>query len=200
MNVLKNLVLFKLGWVACVMFAAAGRPWLSLLSVGVVVLLHLPQLAAPAKEALLLGAAVLLGLAWESSLVALGIVQYPGHEHAWLAPAWILAMWALFATTINHGLAWVKRYWLYAALAGGIGGPMAFYAGANLGAVSFPNMPLALTVIGIGWAVLLPLLALIAETIIDSTLFEPKAGERPTAPSARLAAQVQSLVQRGDAL
>jgi hypothetical protein len=200
MNVLKNLVLFKLGWVACVMFAAAGKPLLSLLSVVAVVLIHLPQLAAPAKEALLLATAVLLGLVWESALVALGIVQYPGHEHAWLAPVWILAMWALFATTINHGLAWVKRYWVYAALAGGIGGPMAFYAGANLGAVTFPNTTIALVVIGAGWAVLLPLLALLSESIIDSTLFEPRGEARSTAPSARLAAQVQSLVQRGDAL
>ncbi|MEJ2534421.1 MAG: DUF2878 domain-containing protein [Gammaproteobacteria bacterium] len=200
MNILRNLVLFKLGWIGCVMFAAAGKPWLSLLSVLIVVALHLPQLAAPLKEALLLATAVLIGLLWESALVALGIVEYPGHDHAWLAPVWILAMWALFATTINHGLAWVKRYWVYAALAGAIGGPMAFYAGANLGAVAFPNTTLAMVVIGAGWAVLLPLLALLADTIIDSTLFEPRDRSRPAAPSARLAAQVQSLVQRGDAL
>lgn len=200
MNIIQNLVSFKIGWVACVMFAAAGMPLLSLASVATVLVLHLLTVPAPAKEALLVVCAMAIGLAWESGLVALGLVSYTGHSGAWWAPMWIVAMWALFATTINHGLAWVKKYWVYAVLAGAIGGPMAFYGGAGLGAVSFTNTPLSLAIIGIGWALMLPLLALVAETIIDSSMLEPGVRKHRGMPAVRLAAQVQSLVNRGDAI
>jgi hypothetical protein len=199
MNIVRNLITFKIGWVACVMFAAAGQPLLSLLSVAAVVALHLSTVAAPAKETLLLLLASLLGLVWESALVAFGLVEYAGANGAWLAPAWIIAMWTLFATTINYGLSWVKRFWVYAALAGAIGGPMAFWGGSRMGAVVFPDLTAALLVIGIGWAFLLPLLALLAESITDSTLFEP-GYQRRGLPVPRVAAQVQSLVNRGEAI
>ena len=139
-SVVRNLVLFKLGWVACVMLAAAGKPLLASLAVAVVAAIHLVSVPVAVKEALLLMAACLMGLAWESILVATGVVQYPGYvSESGLAPHWIVAMWVLFATTINHGLSWVKKHWAVAAVAGLLGGPMAFFGGANLGAVEFSN-------------------------------------------------------------
>ena len=107
-------------------------------------------------------------------MLSTGLIRYPESSQfgAW-APHWIVAMWVLFATTINYGLSWVKRNWMVSLSAGLIGGPVAFYAGAGLGAVTFTNQALALAVIGAGWAVLLPLVVLIADTIIDSPLLEP---------------------------
>ena len=71
-------------------------------------------------------------------------------------------MWVLFATTLNIGLKWVKRHWLLAAAAGAVGGPMAFFGGERLGAVILDDATVSLAVIGIGWAVLLPVLASLA--------------------------------------
>jgi Na+/H+ antiporter NhaC len=82
-------------------------------------------------------------------------------------------MWVLFATTINHGLRWTKSNLWVASLAGLLGGPMAFFGGMNLGAVEFSHTAAALVVIGLGWALLLPVLTLVADTIIDSTVLEP---------------------------
>ena len=84
-------------------------------------------------------------------------------------------MWVLFATTINHGLSWVKRNWMVSAAAGLVGGPLAFYAGSGIGAVTFPNPVMALAVIGLGWAILLPLVVLVSDTITDSEILEPDA-------------------------
>jgi hypothetical protein len=169
-----NLVLFKAGWIACVVLAARDLPMLATLSVGVVALIHLFSVSVPVKEAIFLLAAAVVGLAWESLVLSTGLIQYPESSQygAW-APHWIVAMWVLFATTINHGLSWVKRNWMVSLTAGLIGGPVAFYAGAGLGAVTFTNQTLALALIGAGWAVLLPLVVLIADTIIDSPLLEP---------------------------
>ena len=94
-------------------------------------------------------------------------------------------MWVLFATTINHGLSWVKRNWMVSAVAGLAGGPMAFYAGSGLGAITFSDPLMALTVIGLGWGVLLPLLVLVSDTITDSAILEPDAG--PAAAGDRTA-------------
>jgi hypothetical protein len=177
-HTLKNLVLFKLGWLACVGFAATGKPLLATAAVAVVALLHLVSVPNVVKEALLLMTAALIGLAWESFLVATGLLVYPGYEGAgFIAPYWIVAMWVLFATTINYGLKWVKKGWPIAIAAGLIGGPLAFYGGASMGAVEFSHTLTALAVIGAGWAVLLPLLVLISDTIIDSPWLEP--GSKP---------------------
>ena len=158
-QVAKNLILFKLGWVACVLGAANGQAWLGLVVVVIVVLEHLRTAARPQLEAGLLAAAALLGVGWESALVSLGLLSYSeGVVIAGLAPYWIVAMWALFATTVNVGMRWLKRHWLIAAVAGGVGGPLSFYAGANLGAVQFSDDFVALATIAIGWAALLPLL------------------------------------------
>jgi hypothetical protein len=191
---IKNLVLFKLGWIGCATFAANGYPGLAILTVAAVAALHLATLPVKRKEALVLLAAALFGMSWESALVGLGIVSYPGYDgSAVLAPLWIVAMWVLFATTINHGLAWIKRNWVIASTAGLIGGPLAFFGGAGLGAVAFSDTLLAMGVIGIGWAILLPLLALTADTIIDSAWLEPSdvmTGSRnvdPAGPAARMA-------------
>ncbi len=178
-HVLKNLGLFKLGWLACVMSAAAGQPGFGAIAVAAVVAIHLAGTAVPVKEALLLLAAALIGIAWESVLVAAGLVSYPATGSAgWLAPYWIVAMWVLFATTVNHGLAWVKRNWMVAAIAGLLGGPAAFFGGARLGAVEFSEPVLALAVIGAGWAILLPVLVFIADSLIDSALLEPSNSQR----------------------
>jgi hypothetical protein len=180
-RIIKNLTLFKLGWVACVVFAAAGRPELATLSVAGVAFIHLLGVSAPLKETLLLVAAALVGLGWESLMLWSGTVQYPGYpDSVVLAPYWIVAMWVLFATTINHGLRWVKRSGWVAALAGLFGGPAAFYGGMKLGAVTFSEPVIALGIIGLGWAALLPALVVIADTIIDSTRLEPRAKVVPT--------------------
>lgn len=157
--IVKNLVMFKIGWVACVLSAASGAPWIGALTVAAVVAEHLRTTPAPAREAGLLGIAALVGLFWESVLVSAGLVEYPAASIApGLAPYWIVAMWVLFATTLNVGLKWLRRHWLVAAVAGGLSGPMAFFGGERAGAVIFSAGSTSLLAIGIGWAVLLPLM------------------------------------------
>lgn len=203
LSTIKNLSLFKIGWLACVISAAMGMPVFGIVAVICVMAVHLYDAPNARKELLTLGVAALMGLGWESLLVATGLVSYPGHEAAWIAPAWIVAMWVLFATTINRGLSWVKKHWMVAAAAGLLGGPMAFWGGSSLGAVTFEDPMMALIAIAVGWAALLPLLALAAEGIIDSKLFDPisdpeLAPDSTTQTSTmRTATQAMSMLQSG---
>ena len=154
-----NLSLFKAGWLACVFTAAASMPIVGTAVVGIAVLAHLFLAPNSRGEFRVLAFAALLGLGWESVLVALGVVQYPSvAESLSIAPYWIVAMWVLFATTINVGMRWLHKSTLVAAIAGAVGGPLSFLAGEKAGAVTFSNPTVALVVIGVGWAILLPLL------------------------------------------
>ncbi|MEO0574011.1 MAG: DUF2878 domain-containing protein [Pseudomonadota bacterium] len=158
-HMVKNLILFKAGWVACVFGAANGMAWLGPLAVAAIAAEHLRTATAPKKEFMLLAIAAGIGVAWESALVNLGYLNYTsGIFSPNVAPYWIVAMWVLFATTLNVGMKWLKKHWVIAVIAGGIGGPMAFFAGEKAGAVVFTEENTTLLAIGIGWAILLPVL------------------------------------------
>ena len=108
---------------------------------------------------MLLGTAAVFGIVWESLLVQAGVLSYTtGTIFAGFAPYWIVAMWLLFATTLNLGMRWLRKSPWIAAIAGGIGGPMSFIAGEKTGAVSFAEPVSAILIIGAGWAIMLPLL------------------------------------------
>ena len=164
--VLLNISLFKAGWLAAVFSAAASMPVLGTLAIAVAVATHLALSKSRSAEIRLLGLAAAIGFGWESLLVATGLVQYgaasiiPG-----TAPYWIVAMWLLFATTLNVGMRWLRKSMIMTAIFGAIGGPMSFLAGQKAGAVSFPDPTLSLAVIGLGWAVFLPLLVRYASRV-----------------------------------
>lgn len=154
-----NLSLFKAGWLAAVFAAAASLPILGTAAIGIAVAVHLWRSDAPRDELLLLALAAALGFAWESLLVYTGIVQYGANAAlAATAPYWIVALWVLFATTLNVGMRWLRKNLLVASVFGALGGPLSFLAGEKAGAVSFSDTSAALVVIGLGWAVMLPLL------------------------------------------
>ncbi len=164
-----NLTLFKAGWLACVFGAAAGMPQIGVAAVAVAAIVHLIMSEDARSESLLLLLAVALGLSWESTLVSAGVVSYEvGNLLPGIAPYWIVAMWVLFATTLNSGMRWLRKSTPIAVLAGAIGGPMSFFAGQKAGAVSFADTTVALVVIGIGWAVLLPLMVRAAVWLEDA--------------------------------
>jgi hypothetical protein len=167
-HVLVNLAVFKVAWTAVVISAAAGAPVIGGIAVAVAVGIHLWSNENPDNEIRLLFVAAAIGFAWESVLVLAGLLEYSsGIWVSGLAPYWIVAMWVLFATTLNVGMRWLRRSTAIAAVAGAIGGPLAFFAGASIGAVELVSPAIALIAIGIGWAVMLPLLVKLAVWLED---------------------------------
>jgi hypothetical protein len=104
-------------------------------------------------------AAALLGALFETLLVQSGWVRFDtGVLVEGTAPYWMVALWAIFATTLNVSARSLRPYPALAALLGAIGGPVAYYAGAQLGALEFAAAGAALAAIAIGWAILTPAL------------------------------------------
>ncbi len=156
-----NLMLFQVGWFAAVLGADNGFEWLGPVVISFVLMIHLARAKQPGKEAALIALALTIGLAFESVLAASAWVAYPGHPST-LAPLWMVALWANFATTLNVALRNLRtRTWLLVLL-GGIGGPLAYWGGANLGTIQWLESVPVLIYLALGWAVLTPILAQIA--------------------------------------
>jgi hypothetical protein len=158
-----NFIGFQIGWFACVIGAAKGQPLLAVICAFLIVAIHLYRNRSYA-ELLIIVVAMLIGFVWESLLVASGWLSYintAGSER--FAPVWLVAMWAVFATTINLSMAWLKGHWFLAATMGAVFGPLAFVAGEKLGAVEFVSQPMALIALALGWALLMPLLLRLAD-------------------------------------
>ncbi len=161
---LLNFLAFQLGWFACVLGGAHGLPWLGTLAAMAVVAWHLVRTPDRRGEARLIVIACLIGLVWESLLTFQGLLAYPsGVLLAGTAPHWIIALWGLFATTLNLSLRWLQGRWWLSALFGAIAGPLAFYAGSRLGAVSFSDPAAAMVWLAVGWGLLTPLLMGLAQ-------------------------------------
>ncbi len=163
-GVVINLSLFKFGWLVVVFSAAAGLAEVGAATVALIALVHLIRAHRISNELALLFIAGCIGLAWETLLVQSGVLTYPtSATSAALAPYWIVAMWVLFATTLNVGMKWLRKNLAITAIAGAVCGPLSFVAGQEAGAVNLAEN--SILVIGLGWAVLLPAVTLIARAL-----------------------------------
>jgi hypothetical protein len=154
---LVNFVAFQVGWLACVLGAANGRPWLGPI---VALILAGGQWALWWRSMSLLkmfAFAAVVGYAADSLVVA-GLMSFPP-EAALGAPSslWMAALWVNFATTLDESLAWLQGRPAWAALLGLGGGPLAYWGGEKLGAIRLEGWP-ALAAVGVEWAVATPLL------------------------------------------
>lgn len=154
-----NLLAYQCAWLACVLGAAHQRPAIGLAVACAALLLHLSLAAVPERELALIGVAVLLGSLFESGLVASGWVRV--NETLLVGgtmPLLMVALWGVFATTLNVALRNLRQRYVLGALLAAVGAPLAYRAGAWLGALELTETLPALVLISAGWAVLMPVL------------------------------------------
>lgn len=175
-----NAVLFQIAWFAIVLGAAYGLAFWGVACAVVVIGWHLAISARTGMETALLVCALAIGFVFETLMVSLGHVRYAsdGHPIAWLAPYWLVALWGLFATTLNVSLRWLRGRWLLATIFGAIGGPLSFAAGVRLGAASFVHRESALLVLAIAWGALMPTLMFIARRLDGVTVLDDDSTHR----------------------
>ena len=135
-----NFVVFQAGWWACVLGAAHDMATAGSLFAVVIIAAHIALVAQPLRELRLVAIALLIGVVWDSALLA------------------------LFAITLNHSLAWLHGRLSVAAVLGAIAGPLAYWGGVQTGAVFFFEPLYALLALAAGWAVFTPLLVRLAQS------------------------------------
>jgi len=169
-NVLVNAVAFKLAWLSAMLGGARALPGLVIIGVFTAIAIHLWRAAEPRRELTLVVLTGCIGLAWDSVMVAAGWLVYPnGIIVPGLAPYWIIAIWMLFATTLNVTFRWLHERLALAALMGAVFGPASYLAGSAAGAVELVEPLAAMSSLAVAWALLMPGLLLVARQL-DGTV------------------------------
>ncbi|MBQ4856217.1 DUF2878 domain-containing protein [Rhodanobacter sp. B2A1Ga4] len=160
-----SLVGYQLVWFAAVIGAGHGLAWPGIAGMLVYATCQLAVGRQYQADLSLMLTAIVLGLLLDGGLIRAGLASYATPwPSAAMAPAWILALWVTFALTFTQSLAWLQTRLWWAALLGGIGGPLA-YLGASRGwhVVTFAAPAWrGLLCLAVGWAIATPLLAWLA--------------------------------------
>ena len=173
--IVQNAILFQIGWFACVLSAANNLAWLGSLAAAGILTIHLRRACDFITEMKMIALVTVIGILWDSALMRTEFYQFTdGVLIAGIVPYWLIALWAVFATTLNLSLRWLKHRKILAAALGFIAGPASYYAGHMLGAIEFSNTTMALMLTAIGWAVILPLIMTISEHFDGYRLKEVK--------------------------
>lgn len=160
LNWLINSGLFYLGWVLTLKFVLNGMYWQGPLLNLVIVLIHLIRVPHRIFETILVITIPIIGMLFDSTLAYFGLLRYEGPYDccSWLAPPWVNSLWALFATSINHSLAWAGKNLGIAVLTGAIGGTVSYLAAIKVGAVHFlVSDTVGIACLAVAWAIIFPL-------------------------------------------
>lgn len=156
-----NFLAFQITWWASVLGAASSIQWFGPAVAVVALSLHIflvPDRVTALRRIVLVG---FLGYITDSALGLIGVFEFRENtfDVRWLAPVWLLGLWLVFATTFRSSLEWLSDHSRFAAVLGGVAGPLSYYAGDRLGALRVGE-PLAqrLIILALVWSLLLPML------------------------------------------
>jgi hypothetical protein len=167
-----NIVAFEVGWSACILGLAHGRPWLGPVVVACIAAMTLVTDRIPARETVAVLTVAALGLLLDSILLAAGVLDVAHGPRIAGAPALFFpvffAMWVNFALLLNVSLKWLHGRWALAAVLGGASAAPTYYFAQRLGAVELAEPRwLALTVVAIGYAFAVPGASWLARRLRD---------------------------------
>ncbi|MFT7338365.1 MAG: hypothetical protein ACI92B_001695 [Marinobacter maritimus] len=149
-----NLLLFQIGWLACVAYPDLIGPALVL----VFLLLHFVLVSQNRfTELQFIGLGTVTGAVLDGLWFRLGILDY-GSGAVLVTPLWLVAIWAIFMTTLSHSLNWISRKVWLAFLFAPVAGPFAYWSASEIGIVELPELVPSLLALAVGWMVVFPLL------------------------------------------
>jgi hypothetical protein len=155
-----NFIIFQACWFACVIGAAKNLWWLGPLLVLITVPLQIYLLTENHRAEILF--VIICGISG-SLLETLMIVAnvYTPVDQGWgqICPPWMAALWFNFALLVSISLAWLKDKYAVAAILGGLFGPVAYWGGEKLGALTVAaTFSRGYAILAVMWALTLPLL------------------------------------------
>lgn len=152
-----NYVLYQAGWFACILGAAWQYEGAGVAVAVVLTATHVWLSRERGIELSLLAAATGVGFVAESVQIASGTYDAVSSVLPEGMPAaWLLALWAQFATTFRYSLSGIMTRPARAAAFGAVGGPLAFFAADRLGALALlPPVGPGLIRISLTWTIAL---------------------------------------------
>lgn len=168
-----HMLAFQIVWAACVLGAANGAGWMGPAAALVLIAVSLAASARRKAELLVICQVALLGAVLDSLLTACGVLTFAAPAPVeWLAPPWIVALWAAFATLGPRSLSWLQSRLLLAALLGALAGPVTYLSAARLDAAQLlVPLPLAIAAVSLEYAIAMPIV--MALSAVDGNPFRP---------------------------
>ena len=159
-----NLLGYQAAWFATVWSAGRGEGWIGMLACAAFIVWQWWVSPNRAGDERALIAAIFCGIVIDGVLAGSAWLRYASSQPGLPAPLWILLLWAAFAMTMNHSMAWFATHRAWAVLFAAFGGPLAYLGAARaFQSVVFPAPAWpALVVLVTGWAIAFPLLLRIA--------------------------------------
>lgn len=150
MKILSNVIIYQSIWLLAVLGGTKG-------AYGGILLLFIHLIFSPVKGADLrmMGFLLFTGLLVDGTLHQVGFISFT--VTGFPIPFWLMVIWLGLAITPHHSLAWLQHRLLLSMLFGAMGGPVAYWAGARLGAATFNYALLpSLLILSLIWALLWP--------------------------------------------
>jgi len=156
-----NFILFQTGWLTCVIYPDLLGPLL----VVVFLLIHFAFVSQyRLTELQFIGLGTVVGTVLDGLWFRLGILD-DGTGAVLITPPWLVAIWAIFMTTLSHSLNWIsRRIWL-AFLFAPVAGPFTYWSATRIGVVELPELAPSLLALALGWLVVFPLLLYIRKSL-----------------------------------
>jgi len=155
-----DLVLFKLSWIALVVFQSEA-----LLPVLSIIVLRALTWREISRFIPIIALTFIAGLIMDLILTLVGVFVFPS---AFL-PTWLIFLWLSFAMTLPRGFLFVSRWhWLGQSAIGVVAGCVGYFAGYLLNAVSFGfSLVFTLLIIALLWAAFVPLMYKINKALLN---------------------------------
>lgn len=168
MNPIINAIFFQIGWLLCASSVEHDWQAIACLCCTLILILHLKKCTYKLEEVTLSLLVLTIGIALDSILQYLKVIDFYGWQIDGLSPFWDWMIWLLFATTINHSLAVLKPMgWFVQSCVGLIVSPLSYMTGSKLGAAALSLTYFKIAVIALSWMVLLPFIFFVAKKIHD---------------------------------
>ena len=166
-----NFIIFQACWFACVIGAAKNLGWLGPLMVFITVPLQIHLLTENHRAEIYF--AIICGISG-FLLETLMIVAsaYTPVDQGWgqVCPPWMAALWFNFALLVSISLAWLKGKYAAAAILGGLAGPVAYWGGEKLGALTVAEtFSRGYMILAVMWAIALPMLVYLHDRLTGAT-------------------------------
>lgn len=137
-----NFILYQSGWFALVLGAANDLLVPGALFAIATVAIHIAISKERVREIKIALVTTLIGAVAESIFRGFDVFQViDGDLWPPLAPPWLLIMWTSFAMTFHGCMSWILKRHRLALLLGVIFGPIAYWSGGRLGAVTIEMTP-----------------------------------------------------------
>ena len=121
-----NALSFNVAWLVCVLYGSLA----AVIATIIVIAIHMFFVSKNPLELALIAVVILLGIAVDSVFIRSGLLISP--DGGLWPPLWLVCLWGLFSTMLDHSLKWFQSHLAMAAVAGGVSGSLSYLGGTRL--------------------------------------------------------------------